>query len=110
MNDDFDVNDDIFTEFDDIMLIAVGADSETWLPAIFIAIPVETDEIVDGHLPMTLTSDQAYQIGAYLIQAASTVSSYHTELIEKTIEERREILCLESMFLGYEYDGDDPLD
>ena len=107
-DDDFEFDDDYYLEddeseeeIDDIMVIAVTADTETWLPQILVGIPVNTDVPfqVEGIVPVTLTPEEAYQIGAYLIQAAATVSSFYTELIDKTVEERKEIIALESQFL-----------
>lgn len=89
-------------ELDDVMVIAVTADPETWLPQILVGIPV--DPVMpfqsESIAPVTLTPEEAYQIGAYLIQAASTVSSFYSELIDKSVEERKEIISLESHFLG----------
>ena len=91
---------------EDIMIIAVAADPETWLPQILIGVPVD-EEDGDGFeeriASLTLSPEEAYQIGAYLIQAASTVSSFYTELVDKTVEERKEIISLESQFLESPY-------
>lgn len=91
-----------FDELDDVMVIAVTADPETWLPQILVGVPI--DPVMpfqaDTIAPITLTPEEAYQIGAYLIQAASTVSSFYSELVDKSIEERKEIISLESHFLG----------
>jgi hypothetical protein len=84
---------------DDIMIIAVAANPETWLPQILLGIPADEEEIVQGIIPVVLTPQEAYQIGAYLIQSAATVSTFHDELLSKSIEEREEIMCLESSFL-----------
>jgi hypothetical protein len=89
---------------DDIMVIAVAADTETWLPHLVLGIPVdEEEELVGGIVPITMTPEEAYQVGAYLIQAAATVSSFYNELIDKSIEERKEIISLESHFLDSSY-------
>jgi len=101
-------NDDDYVEFDiddlvdDVMIIAVAADPESYLPRIVVGIPYdEEDEFqIEGIAPVILTPEEAYQVGAYLIQAASTVSSFYSELIDKTVEERKEILDLESQFLN----------
>jgi hypothetical protein len=95
--DDFDLEDGFNG---DILIIAVAADPEEWLPQIVIGIPVENEDgEVDSVAPVSLTPEEAYQIGAYLIQAAGTVSSIYSELVEKTVEERKEILSLEAQFL-----------
>lgn len=98
-------NDDIgtFGSEDDILLIAITADSETWLPHIMVGVPVDEDEVIEGMVPVALTPEEAYQVGAYLIQAAATVSSFYVELVEKTIEERKEIIALESQFMDSPY-------
>lgn len=89
---------------EDIMVIAVAADTETWLPHLVLGIPVdEEEEVIGGIVPITMTPEEAYQVGAYLIQAASTVSSFYNELIDKSIEERKEIISLESHFLDSSY-------
>jgi len=88
---------------DDIMIIAVAADTETWLPHLVLGVPVDDDEVIEGMIPVSLTPTEAYQVGAYLIQAASTVSSFYDELINKSIEERKEIISLESHFLDSSY-------
>jgi hypothetical protein len=86
------------------MVIAVAADTETWLPHLVLGIPVdEEEELVGGIVPITMTPEEAYQVGAYLIQAAATVSSFYNELIDKSIEERKEIISLESHFLDSSY-------
>ena len=92
-----------FGSGDDLLLIAITADSETWLPHIMVGVTVDEDEIVEGMVPVTLTPEEAYQVGAYLIQAASTVSSFYVELVEKTVEERKEIIALESQFMDSPY-------
>ena len=84
---------------DDIMIIAVAANPETWLPQILLGIPADEEEIIEGIIPVTLTPQEAYQIGAYLIQSAATVSTFHDELLPKSVEEREEIMCLESNYL-----------
>lgn len=84
---------------DDIMIIAVAANPETWLPQILLGIPADEEEIIEGIIPVTLTPQEAYQIGAYLIQSAATVSNFHDELLSKSLEEREEIMSLESSFL-----------
>lgn len=84
---------------DDIMIIAVAANPETWLPQILLGIPAGDEEIIEGIVPVTLTPQEAYQIGAYLIQSAATVSTFHDELLSKSIEEREEIMALESNYL-----------
>lgn len=88
--------------FDDVMVIAVTADPDTWLPQILVGVPIDPAVPFQSEsiVPITLTPEEAYQIGAYLIQAASTVSSFYSELIDKTVEERKEIIALESHFLG----------
>jgi hypothetical protein len=98
---EFDIDDD-FNGVDDVMIIAVAADPETYLPRIVLGIPIDEDDEfqIEGIAPLTLSPEEAYQVGAYLIQAASTVSSFYTELIDKTLEERKEILDLESQFLN----------
>jgi len=96
--EDFSMDDDDLME--DLMIIAVTADAETWLPQIMVGLPVDTDNIVEGIAPLSLTPEEAYQVGAYLIQAASTVASFYTELIDKSVEERKEIMDLESQLLG----------
>ena len=88
---------------DDIMIIAVAADTETWLPHLVLGVPVDENESIEGIIPVTLTPTEAYQVGAYLIQAASTVSSFYDELIDKSIEERKEIISLESHYLDSSY-------
>jgi hypothetical protein len=100
LDDDLDNSDD--SELDDIMVIAVTADTETWLPQILLGIPIDPEIPfqVEGIAPVNLTPEEAYQVGAYLIQAAATVSSFYAELVEKTVEERKEIISLESHFLG----------
>lgn len=96
---DFEYDEDLL---DDIMVIAVTADTDTWLPQILVGIPTDPSLPFQSEsiVPITLTPEEAYQIGAYLIQAASTVSSFYSELIDKTVEERKEIIALESHFLG----------
>lgn len=96
---EFEYDDDMVA---DVMVIAVTADTETWLPQILVGIPADEDMAfqVEGITPVTLSPEEAYQIGAYLIQAASTVSSFYSELIDKTVEERKEIISLESQFLN----------
>lgn len=95
--DEFDI--DGYLE-SDIMIIAVAADPEVWLPQIVIGIPIENEEgEIDNVAPVSLSPEEAYQIGAYLIQAAGTVSSLYTELLDKTVEERKEIISLEAQFL-----------
>lgn len=84
---------------DDIMVIAVAANPETWLPQILLGIPVDEEEIIEGIVPVTLSPQEAYQVGAYLIQSAATVSAFYDKLLDKSIEEREEIMCLESSFL-----------
>lgn len=98
---EFDIDDD-FNGVDDVMIIAVAADPETYLPRIVLGIPIDEDDEfqIEGIAPLTLSPEEAYQVGAYLIQAASTVSSFYTELIDKTLDERKEILDLESQFLN----------
>lgn len=110
--DDFDpINDldDLMDSVNDIMVIAVAADPETWLPQVVVGIPFDTEGDDDGdspvsfssgYAPLSLSPEEAYQIGAYLIQAASVVASFYTELIDKTVDERREIIELESQFLN----------
>lgn len=88
---------------DDIMVIAIAADTETWLPHLVLGVPVDEDEAIEGMVPVTLTPEEAYQVGAYLIQAASTVSSFYNELLDKSLEERKEIISLESHFLDSSY-------
>ena len=83
----------------DVLIIAVAADTETWLPHILLGIPVDEDEVTTGLVPLSLTPDEAYRIGSYLIQAASTMASFYNELVDKSIEERKEIISLESQFL-----------
>ena len=101
---DYDLDDDDDVS-DDIMVIAVTADTETWLPQILLGVPIDSEVPfqVENIAPVTLTPEEAYQIGAYLIQAASTVSSFYAELLDKTVEERKEIISLESHFLGSSY-------
>lgn len=101
--DEFSMDDD---PLEDLMIIAVTADSETWLPQIMVGLPVDADDIVEGIAPMTLTPEEAYQVGAYLIQAASTVSSFYAELIDKSVEERKEIMDLESQLLGSSFSSE----
>lgn len=86
------------------MVIAIAADPDTWLPQIVLGLPVDPevtwpDGPLEGCTPLTLTPEEAYQIGAYLIQAATTVSSFFIELVGKTIEERQEIMTLETQLL-----------
>lgn len=86
------------------MVIAVAADPDTWLPQIVLGLPVDPEVTwpegpLEGCSPLTLTPEEAYQIGAYLIQAATTVSSFYIELIGKTVEERQEIMTLETQLL-----------
>jgi hypothetical protein len=96
---------DIDSDSEDIMVVAVTADPDTWLPRVLLGIPVDDDydSEIDGIIPVSLTPEEAYQVGAYLIQAASTVSSFYTELIDKTIDERKEIISLESQFMDSPY-------
>lgn len=93
---------------DDAVVIAIAMDPETWLPQVVLGVPLEQDEYweswpIDGVAPVTMTPDEAYQVGAYLIQAASTVASYYTELLDRSMEERKEIIELEARFLGVDY-------
>lgn len=96
--------DDILGANEDPLIITIVADPDTWLPQIVLGVPVEMNDFweewpLSGVAPAMLTPEQAYQIGALLIQAATAVSSYYTELIDKPVEERREIIQLESQFL-----------
>ena len=101
-DDDFVEIDADYDGVDDVMIIAVTADPETYLPRIVIGVPIDEDDEfqIKGIAPLSLSPEEAYQVGAYLIQAAATVSSFHSELIDKTVEERKEILDLESQFLN----------
>lgn len=102
--------DPFFDPVDDVMIIAVAADPETWLPQVVVGVPVEQADgddpdspitfSTESYIPVTLSPEEALQIGAYLIQAATVVSSYYVELIDKSIEERREIIELESQLLN----------
>lgn len=97
-----------FSSSDDAVLIAIALDPTTWLPQVVLGVPLEQDDLwetwpVDGIAPVTMSPEEAYQIGAYLIQAATTVSSYYTELIDRSVEDRKEIIELEASFLGSEY-------
>lgn len=94
--DDFDIEND---SLEDILIIAVAADPEEWLPQIVVGVPYEDEDgAIENVIPLTLTPEEAYQIGAYLIQAASTVSNLYAELLDKTVEERKEIISLEVQF------------
>lgn len=94
--DDFEIEGD---SLEDLLIIAVAADPDEWLPQIVLGIPYENEDgDVDNVVPLSLTPEEAYQIGAYLIQAAGTVSSLYSELLEKTVEERKEIISLEAQF------------
>lgn len=96
--EDFDNLNDALQDID-IMIIAVAADPDEWLPQIVIGIPIEEEDgEIENIVPLSLTPEEAYQIGAYLIQAAGTVSSLYTELLDKTVEERKEIISLEVQF------------
>lgn len=100
---------DFLDPIDDVMIIAVAADPKSWLPQVVVGVPVATDDADDdspiafveaGYIPVTMSPEEALQVGAYLIQAASVVSSFYAELVDKTVEERKEIIELESQFLN----------
>lgn len=86
----------------DTLLVAVTVDEEEWLPQIVLGIPWDAD--VEGMatptlIPLTMTPEEAFHVGQYLIMAAEAVGEYHAELSGKTIAERKEIMSLESQFV-----------
>lgn len=94
--DEFDIEHE---SLEDLLIIAVAADPDDWLPQVVLGIPYENEDgDVDNIVPLSLTPEEAYHIGAYLIQAAGTVSALYTELLDKTIGERKEIISLEAQF------------
>ena len=92
---------------DSAIFVSVAADEDTWLPQVLLGFPLQPDSVEDLDIfpesletaMVTLTPETAYQVGAALIQAAGSCTSFFAELIEKDIEERKEIFLMEHAFV-----------
>ena len=99
---------DGYEEQDDTegIFVAVAADEGVWLPEVRLGFPLtEDDESVEPILAMMrMTPETAYKVGAALLQSATVSAALYAELINKTVEERREVFALEQGLMA----GPDP--
>jgi hypothetical protein len=93
------MDDDEYTE-EQRMTVFCTADQETWLPKIILTIPVTEHEAEQEQVCMEFTPNECLRIGAMLVQMGDSIAQITTTLEDKSLEERREILLLESQLFA----------
>lgn len=85
----------------------VAADPEDWLPQIYVSFGITEEDMARGVVHLPLTPSECLDVGASLVQISTTAASLYNELLERTVEERKEILLMEAqlMLSGSEFDG-----
>lgn len=98
-----------FTDSESWAAIGVKPDPDTWLPVLTLFVSLQDDQVLhekcddcgDDHpavAALVLTPSAAITAGLELIKSAQMVTNLHESLMDKTLEERQEIISLYAQF------------
>lgn len=97
-----------FTDEESWAAIGVKPDPDTWLPVLTLFVALQEDQIDYGECDdcgggfkvasLNLTPSAAITAGLELIKSAQMVTQLQESLVDKTLEERQEIINLYAQF------------
>lgn len=88
------MDEQVDTPKDDDLMVVISADPDTWMPLLVLGI--SSDDAAGGYVHTTLSPEDGYLLAHALAKMSSATGILALELQEKTLEQRREILELES--------------
>jgi hypothetical protein len=91
-----------------MFVIAVTVNETEWLPQLVLGVPVDGPMAAEGTPPniaaVILSHEEGLEVGLSLLKSAQTVAQLYTELLDKPVEARKEILSLESqLFMDVDF-------